>query len=699
MRYLVIIIALLTNINLYPQNFWVQTNGPYSARAMSIICKKSNNYLFAGTNVGGGVYRSTDNGNTWVKKSDGLEPTDARSFTITPNGEIYTGFYSLSGETRVSVYKSTNNGNNWTATGLDSMAIKYLASNSLGHIFAGTINRGLWRSTDNGLTWQQVYNVGYYYSRGLVINKTGTIFFGNDIRILKSTDNGGTWSIISGIAGGGGEMALDSTNNVYIENSRGVFKSPGDSNWAKICDSTLVSSISISPAGHILLGMNTGAICKSTNGGTSWFTYYYCGGVNSNPPNLTCMTFNNSNHLFASLDYLGLVRTTNDGTSWTRINYGLTNANMNQVAIRTDGRIFAGTWNDGIFFSTNMGNNWSGPSLLNQYIMAIGINTAGTVFASYTNSGGVLYHSTNGGVNWSVISYNFPNGWGNEFLCNNLGHLFICTNMGGIHRSTDGGVNWQLTGLYGTYALDLMIAHDNSIWACANGLYRSTNEGSNWMRIDSATFPWNISSITELPNGKLLLSANQKLYVSSNGGTNWAIVWNEPISRLITNKTGHVFGTGYEGVYRSTNEGQNWTQINSGLFNKNINSLALDSNGFLYAATSGSGVFRSYYTTVGITSNTKDLPTEFSLTQNYPNPFNPATKIKFDIPTSRGTRGVTQLIIYDVLGKEIATPVNEQLNPGTYEIEWDGSNYPSGVYFYKLITNDYSETKKMVLIK
>jgi hypothetical protein len=119
----------------------------------------------------------------------------------------------------------------------------------------------------------------------------------------------------------------------------------------------------------------------------------------------------------------------------------------------------------------------------------------------------------------------------------------------------------------------------------------------------------------------------------------------------------------------------------------------------LYAATSGSGVFRSYYTTVGITSNTKDLPTEFSLTQNYPNPFNPATKIKFDIPTSRGTRGVTQLIIYDVLGKEIATPVNEQLNPGTYEIEWDGSNYPSGVYFYKLITNDYSETKKMVLIK
>jgi hypothetical protein len=76
------------------------------------------------------------------------------------------------------------------------------------------------------------------------------------------------------------------------------------------------------------------------------------------------------------------------------------------------------------------------------------------------------------------------------------------------------------------------------------------------------------------------------------------------------------------------------------------------------------------------------------------------TTIKFAIPPSRGARGVTQLIIYDILGREVSTPVNEQLMPGTYEVEWDGSNYPSGVYFYQLsINNEQLATKKMVLVK
>ena len=93
------------------------------------------------------------------------------------------------------------------------------------------------------------------------------------------------------------------------------------------------------------------------------------------------------------------------------------------------------------------------------------------------------------------------------------------------------------------------------------------------------------------------------------------------------------------------------------------------------------------------------MPDNFSLYQNYPNPFNPSTKIKFSIPLLRGVGGVTNLTIYDVLGREIPVLVNKQLSPGIYEVEWDGSNYPGGVYFYKLLSNEYTETKKMVLIK
>jgi hypothetical protein len=83
------------------------------------------------------------------------------------------------------------------------------------------------------------------------------------------------------------------------------------------------------------------------------------------------------------------------------------------------------------------------------------------------------------------------------------------------------------------------------------------------------------------------------------------------------------------------------------------------------------------------------------LSQNYPNPFNPQTKIKFAVPKA----SFIKLIIYDLLGREVTTLVNEELRPGTYEADWDGSNYSSGVHFYKIIAGDYTETKKMVLMK
>jgi hypothetical protein len=117
--------------------------------------------------------------------------------------------------------------------------------------------------------------------------------------------------------------------------------------------------------------------------------------------------------------------------------------------------------------------------------------------------------------------------------------------------------------------------------------------------------------------------------------------------------------------------------------------------------------FRSF-PPISVKSNSSFI-TEFKLYQNYPNPFNPVTKIKFDIsplsieagvPSTRDGRGVfTNLIIYDILGQEIATLINEQLKPGSYEVVWNCSNYPAGVYCYKLKTENFTETKKLVLIK
>jgi hypothetical protein len=89
------------------------------------------------------------------------------------------------------------------------------------------------------------------------------------------------------------------------------------------------------------------------------------------------------------------------------------------------------------------------------------------------------------------------------------------------------------------------------------------------------------------------------------------------------------------------------------------------------------------------------IPNEFSLEQNYPNPFNPTTTIRYSIPSTTSV----QLKIYNILGNEIATIVNEEQPAGNYNIEYDASNLPSGIYFYTLTTKGFSETKKMTLVK
>jgi hypothetical protein len=99
--------------------------------------------------------------------------------------------------------------------------------------------------------------------------------------------------------------------------------------------------------------------------------------------------------------------------------------------------------------------------------------------------------------------------------------------------------------------------------------------------------------------------------------------------------------------------------------------------------------------TIGVKEISSVLPGKFELYQNYPNPFNPSTIIRFKIEDLR----FTTLKVYDILGKEIASLVNEKLKAGTYEVTLDGGNLSSGIYFYKLTAGNYIETKRMILMK
>jgi len=155
-------------------------------------------------------------------------------------------------------------------------------------------------------------------------------------------------------------------------------------------------------------------------------------------------------------------------------------------------------------------------------------------------------------------------------------------------------------------------------------------------------------------------------------------------------------GTQSDGVFISTNNGTNWTQRNEGFPANIIVYTVVISNNYIFAGTNNAGVYRRPLgELVGIQPISNEIPNQFSLSQNYPNPFNPNTIIRFKIKDSR----LTTLKVFDVLGREVETLVNEQLKPGTYEVDFDGSKFSSGVYFYKFVAGEFVETKKMMLVK
>lgn len=105
------------------------------------------------------------------------------------------------------------------------------------------------------------------------------------------------------------------------------------------------------------------------------------------------------------------------------------------------------------------------------------------------------------------------------------------------------------------------------------------------------------------------------------------------------------------------------------------------------------GVFTANPAGIKIISG--NIPAKFNLSQNYPNPFNPSTNIEFDI----AVQSKVQLVLYNLIGDEVSTLINQEMNPGSYSIHWNASQLPSGVYFYRLSTPNFSATKKMMLIK
>jgi hypothetical protein len=170
---------------------------------------------------------------------------------------------------------------------------------------------------------------------------------------------------------------------------------------------------------------------------------------------------------------------------------------------------------------------------------------------------------------------------------------------------------------------------------------------------------------------------------------------------MAINSSGHIFaGTYRSGVFRSTDNGDSWTEVNNGLTNMTVLSLVVNAGGHIFAGTDGGGIFRSVQSTTSVKEITSEMPTSFSLEQNYPNPFNSETMISYQLSKSDDVI----LKIYNIIGQEIRSLVDERQQVGYYTIRWDGRDdsgdqVSSGLYFYTFIVSEFTQTKKALLIR
>jgi hypothetical protein len=382
----------------------------------------------------------------------------------------------------------------------------------------------------------------------------------------------------------------------------------------------------------------------------------------------------------------------NSVAQWEQVTNGI-NSSMNIYSLTSLGNnIFSGS-DSGVYISTNNGSSWVITALNNKITYSLAVS--GTVIYAGTSTNGV-YSTSNNGVNWTQTSLNNQTIYALIIDGNNI---FAGASGNGVYLSTNNGSTWTQNTL-GSHTVLSLAASGTNIYAgtSINGIYRSTNSGTNW-----AQTLMNYSSPKSLAinssycfAGLYSLSGSNGLYRSTDGGT-WTLAGLNGINVLSLGLNGNNLFAGTEnGVYLSTNNGTNWIIKNQGFSSVPHIEAILITNNYLYAGTYAESVWkRSLSEIIGIRNISTEIPSKYSLSQNYPNPFNPATNIRFEIPKSRNIK----LVVFDALGREVETLVNGKQAAGTYEATFNALQYTSGVYFYRLTSEGYSETKKMILIK
>jgi photosystem II stability/assembly factor-like uncharacterized protein len=654
------------------------------------------------------LLKTTDGGLGWQQIIPGL---NAHYWSL----DFLNGQYGMIACGGGKILKTTDGGSTWIQLQAGDTRALYTVDiiDSLHIAAAGETGKMIY-SEDGGLNWTEHNNLGFYPEINCIsfVNRDTGYVVGDEYGLRKTTNRGYSWFTqgFNDI----GEYQIDLHSDGYGFAAGTSLKLDrtinGYDNWQRLIinDNFVDVSFVNDQLGYIVGTTYTGwPFFKTTDGGESWIT------VPNYPDsimgNLTTVKFLDSLHGF--LCGATLIYTTDGGESWQQAN-GITNSISK------------------LFFINNQ-TGW-----------AVG--------------GPRIFKTTDGGVNWVEQLYDIVANFRSIFFSDSSNGWAVSPNYNGIYNTTDGGENWIERVDLPSYIFANDIYFNDSTGFVTNllELEKTTNAGNNWFTQFTSqyiirTFGWLTQS-----HGFIM---GDGVYETVDTGN----AWNEILDlrniglRKLQAPTEYLgYSTGYLGLiykYKDTtyipvelssfsanataqNVLLNWstaTETNNRGFEierqvstkKNKVGGRWETIGFVdgygtttlthsYSYTDENVLPGKYYYRLkqidfdGSFEYSKEIevevtpPTKFSLEQNYPNPFNPTTTIKYTIPNV-GTSFMKfiKLKVYNTLGEEVATLVNEEKPAGSYTVKFNGSNLPSGVYIYRLTVGSYSAAKKLILLK
>ncbi len=695
--------------------------------ALDIVEDASNN-LYAGTALGSsGVYRSVDGGTVWTQT--GWEVVIDLE-VVGETNQLY-----LVGRNSGKVYYSNNNSVSWTeVTGQPFSGSAILVKHYGSSIFVFRNNGEIYVSTNSGVTWT-------YYST-IAISGTTLQWF-NDVVILwnnvwwvsfsnqglfRSTDFGLTWSQQNTGITGDLRYLYNDGPSIISTTSTGIFRynelpfatsliapannSMGNSltptfDWSDITYATKYELQVATDAGFTNIILDQYPITNShytpalglLNFNTKYYWRVYAGndggwsgpssvwnfktmieplwtlyqtGV---PYSLFGVDFSLlNNEIGVAVGQGGtVIKTTDHGEEWT-LTYSNVDIWMNDVLFdpNTPGTVWAAGMGGVIIKSLDNGDTWTVVrpfSTPDHTIRGIASKPGVPGFVSFIGYSGTFFETNNGGATFTQrfdIPFSMHSiAYSPNFLVDGRG--IISGTDGKVWNTTNFGANWiaRATNRY-DYLNDVVFINPNEAMICGNNgtILRSTDYGKNWSVNIQYLTSEHLRSIDAYANQVTVCGDNGKIMTSNDFGVTFV--------DQLNGENRHLYGVA----------------LRSGTVGVVVGEIGSAANGALYFTDMNGGY-------VGITQTGTEIPANYSVSQNYPNPFNPSTKINFALPK----QGLVTIKVYDMLGKEIETLVNEVKSAGQYTVDFDGSRLSSGVYFYRIQANDFVDVKRMMLVK